>query len=66
MPITPSGAQACPSARLRRMAKDDEEVVEVKCPECGATVRVPLAQAERDMKATCPKGHEIPLARAVG
>jgi hypothetical protein len=44
------------------MPKDDE-VVEVRCPECGAPVRVARAQAERDFKAKCPKGHEVPLVK---
>lgn len=48
------------------MPKDDDGVVEVRCPECGATVRIPEKQAERDMKAKCPKGHDIPLAKALG
>jgi uncharacterized paraquat-inducible protein A len=46
-------------------SKDDEEI-EVKCPDCGAAVRVPLAEAERTNKATCPNGHEVPLAKALG
>lgn len=41
----------------------NEDVVEVKCPDCGATVKIPAVQAERDYKAKCPKGHEIPLAK---
>jgi predicted RNA-binding Zn-ribbon protein involved in translation (DUF1610 family) len=45
-------------------SKDDE--VELKCPECGADVRVAVAEAERKNKATCPNGHEIPLAKALG
>lgn len=47
------------------MPKDDEDLVEVRCPECSATVRVPRAQAERDFKAKCPNGHEVPLAKAL-
>jgi hypothetical protein len=48
------------------MPKDEEgeEMIEVRCPECGEVVRVPVAQAERDYKAKCPKGHEVPLAKA--
>lgn len=46
------------------MAKDEDEVVEVRCPECRETVRVPRAKAERDFVARCPNGHEIPLAKA--
>ena len=44
----------------------DEEQVEVRCPKCGAEVRVALAEAERTNKATCPNGHEVPLAKALG
>lgn len=47
-------------------SKDEEDVVEVRCPECGATVRVTVAEAERTNKAKCPKGHEVPLAKALG
>jgi uncharacterized paraquat-inducible protein A len=49
------------------MAKEtgDDDVIEVRCPECGATVRVPREVAEREMKATCPKGHEVALAKAL-
>jgi predicted RNA-binding Zn-ribbon protein involved in translation (DUF1610 family) len=46
------------------MPKD--EVVEVRCPECGAVVRIPLAEAERTMKARCPNGHDVPLVKALG
>ena len=44
----------------------DEEDLQVRCPECQAVVRVPVETAERDMKARCPNGHEIPLAKAMG
>ena len=47
-------------------SKDEEDMVEVRCPECGATVRVTVAEAERTNKAKCPKGHEVPLAKALG
>ena len=47
------------------MPKDDEDIVEVRCPECGATIRVAREKAERDFKATCPKGHEVPLVKAL-
>ena len=45
------------------MSNNDE--IEVRCPECGAIVKVPEKQAERDNKAVCPKGHEIPLAKMI-
>ena len=48
-----------------RMPKDDDEQIEVRCPECGAEVKVTVAEAERTNKARCPKGHEIPLAKAL-
>ncbi len=44
---------------------NEEDVIEVRCPECGATVRVPREKAEREYKATCPKGHEIELVKAI-
>jgi hypothetical protein len=47
------------------MPKDDEDIVEVRCPECGAPVRLPRIQAEREYKAKCPKGHEVPLVKAL-
>lgn len=47
------------------MPKDDEDI-EVRCPECGAIVRVSVEKAERDNKASCPNGHEVPLAKALG
>jgi hypothetical protein len=48
------------------MPNDDAEQIEVKCPECGSLVRVTVAEAERTNKARCPKGHEVPLAKALG
>jgi len=47
------------------MPKDDEDIVEVRCPDCNEKVRLSREQAERDFKATCSKGHEIPLVRSV-
>jgi len=46
------------------MPKDDEDI-EVRCPECGATVRVSIEKAERDHEAKCPNGHHVPLAKAL-
>ncbi|MCL2724204.1 MAG: hypothetical protein FWD69_07165 [Polyangiaceae bacterium] len=47
------------------MAKHDsnEESIEVTCPECGAIVRVPIEEAEREMRARCPNGHDVELAK---
>ena len=47
------------------MPKDEEDIVEVRCPECNAEVRVPREKAEREVKAKCPKGHEFPLVKAL-
>lgn len=47
------------------MPKDDATTVEVRCPECNEQVRLPREKAERDFKAVCSKGHEIPLAKAI-
>jgi phage FluMu protein Com len=47
------------------MPKDDEDIVEVRCPECGAVVKIARVNAERDFKAKCPKGHEVPLVKAL-
>jgi hypothetical protein len=46
-------------------SKDKDEEIEVRCPECGASVRVAVAEAERTNKASCPNGHVIPLAKAL-
>ena len=47
-------------------SKDEDEQIEVRCPECGATARVTVAEAERTNKARCPNGHEVPIAKALG
>lgn len=47
------------------MPKDDEDIVEVRCPECNERVRITRTKAESDFKATCPKGHEVLLVKAV-
>jgi hypothetical protein len=44
----------------------DEDVIEVRCPDCGANFRVPVEKAEAEHKAKCPNGHEVPLAKALG
>jgi hypothetical protein len=47
------------------MPKDDDDIVEVRCPECDEKVRLPREQAERDFKAKCKNGHEFPLVKAL-
>jgi hypothetical protein len=39
--------------------------IEITCPECKAKVMVDAKEAERSMKARCPKGHDIPLVQAM-
>jgi CxxC motif-containing protein len=36
----------------------DKEVVELKCPQCGARVETTAKQAETG-KVRCPRGHEF-------
>jgi len=42
----------------------EDPVMEIRCPTCKATVKVTVSQAEAGMKVKCPKGHEVPLAKA--
>lgn len=58
MPIT--------GATLPGTMPKDDEVIEVRCPECRAVVRVNRDKAERDFKAKCPNGHDVPLVKALG
>jgi len=44
----------------------DDELIEVRCPECGAVVKIPEKEAEEKQRARCPNGHDIPLAKALG
>ncbi|MCL2778514.1 MAG: hypothetical protein FWD73_10960 [Polyangiaceae bacterium] len=46
-------------------SSSDKDLVEVKCPECGEVVRVPFEKAEREMRARCPRGHDVPLVKAL-
>jgi RNase P subunit RPR2 len=46
-------------------SSSDKDFIEVKCPECGAVVRVPLEKAEREMRAQCLRGHDVPLVKAL-
>lgn len=39
--------------------------IEVRCPDCGVKFEVPEKQAERENKARCPKGHDVPLAKMI-
>ncbi len=45
--------------------KKGDETVEVQCPECGAKVKLSVKDADEKMAARCPKGHEIPLMKAL-
>jgi hypothetical protein len=64
MPIT--GRRSDERCYALARPKDDDEQIEVRCPDCGASVRVTVAEAERTNKARCPNGHEVPLAKALG
>ncbi len=46
-------------------APDKDEVIEVTCPECGAKVRVAKREADKNMTARCPKGHEVGLMKLI-
>ena len=39
--------------------------LEFKCPESGVKFEVDEKQAERENKAKCPKGHDVPLAKMI-
>jgi hypothetical protein len=41
----------------------DDEPIEIKCPKCGKTVRVPRRDVERSMSVRCPEGHDVPLVK---
>lgn len=43
----------------------DGDAIELVCPECGETVRMSEAEAEREMKARCKNGHTFPIAKAL-
>lgn len=47
------------------MPKDDDDIVEVRCPTCEELVRVPREEAEREFIARCSNGHEFPLVKAI-
>jgi len=47
------------------MPKDDDELIEVRCPECGTVVKIREKEAERTNLAKCPNGHDVPLAKAL-
>lgn len=45
---------------------NDDEMIEVRCPKCREIVRVAREKAEREFKAKCPNGHDVPLVKALG
>lgn len=47
------------------MPDNDEDIVEVRCPSCNEKIRVAREKAEREFKAKCPNGHEVPLVKAL-
>ncbi len=64
MPIT-GATLASTMAKHDAAHGDEDDVIEVRCPECNALVRIARARAEADFKAKCPNGHEVPLAKAL-
>jgi hypothetical protein len=44
-------------------APEEDTEIEITCPECGAKVRVKKRDADREMTARCPKGHDVPLVK---
>ena len=42
-----------------------DEVTVVECPKCKAKVKIAVKEADEKMMARCPKGHEIPLMKAL-
>ena len=45
--------------------KKDDATIEIECPKCHAKVKIAMKDAEDKMTARCPKGHEIPLVKAL-
>jgi hypothetical protein len=45
--------------------RNDDDVVELECPECGATVKTTVKQAEKG-KVRCPNGHEFVVMGMLG
>ena len=43
----------------------NDDVVELECPECGATVKTTAKQAEKG-KVRCPNGHEFAVMGMLG
>jgi len=43
----------------------DDELIEVRCPECGSVIKITEEEAEEKNSAKCPKGHDVPLAKAL-
>ena len=46
------------------MAEPPKEEITVRCPKCGAEVKVD-EKAQQAMVVKCPKGHEIELVKAI-
>jgi hypothetical protein len=45
--------------------RNDNDVVELECPECGATVKTTVKQAEKGT-VRCPNGHEFAVMGMLG
>jgi DNA-directed RNA polymerase subunit RPC12/RpoP len=44
--------------------EEESETIEITCPECGTKIRMKKRDADREMVARCPKGHDVPLVKA--
>ncbi len=47
------------------MPNEEDDIIELRCPDCGAVIRIPEKEAEEKNVAKCPKGHVVPIAKAL-
>ena len=47
------------------MPDDDEITIEIRCPQCKKPIKIKKRDADREMIARCPDGHEVPLVKAI-
>ena len=52
-------------ATMLRKRQNEQEPVELRCPECGARVETTAAQAETGT-VQCPNGHEFAVVGILG
>jgi hypothetical protein len=44
---------------------EENDQIEIRCPVCKERVQLDAREAERAMSVRCPRGHEIPLLKAL-